>query len=81
MSAWTCGFDSHPGHKVRFLNLKKGRLAQLAEHLAYIEEVAGSSPAPSTRKSRGSSVVEHFSEKEGVVSSILTRGTMIAGVV
>lgn len=52
-----------------------GRLAQWLERLVYTQKVVGSSPSPST--CRGSSVVEHFSEKEGVVSSILTRGTKI----
>ena len=45
----------------------------MAEHRVYIAEVIGSSPMPST--SRDSSVVEHFSEKEGVESPILSPGT------
>ena len=52
---------------------KRGRLAQWLERLIYIQKVIGPNPIPPTR--RGSSVVEHSSEKAGVVSSILTRGT------
>ncbi len=45
--------------------------------LIYTEKVGGSNPSvPTGNLGRGSSVVEHFSEKEGVVSSILTRGTL-----
>lgn len=62
----------------------------MAERLVYTEKAAGSSPAPPTRLKgkkllikinlcRGSSLVEHFSEKEGVVGSIPTRGTLICG--
>ena len=47
--------------------------SSMAERLVYTEKVIGSSPMPST--SRDSSVVEHFSEKEGVESPILSPGT------
>ena len=52
---------------------RDGRLAQLAERLFDIQKVTGSSPVPPT--SRGSSEVEHFSEKEGVVGALPTHGT------
>ena len=48
-----------------------------SERLVYTEEVGGSSPSVPTI-CRGSSVVEHGSEKPGVDSSILSPGT-IAG--
>lgn len=46
-----------------------------AEHRVYIARVIGSNPFPPTNSGRGSSVVERFSEKEEVASSILARGT------
>ena len=55
------------------------------ERPPYTRRVAGSSPASSTEnakydkivESRGSSEVEHFSEKEGVVGALPTRGTKV----
>ena len=51
----------------------KRAISSVVERVAYIDEVAGPSPALPTR--RGSSVVEHATENRRVEGSIPARGT------
>jgi hypothetical protein len=51
--------------------------SSMEEQLNTNEQAAGSNPAVST-KSLSSSMVEHFSCKEGVVSSNLTFGSVLS---
>ncbi len=53
-----------------------GRLAQRLERLIYTQKVIGSNPLPPIKHAVVAQVAEHSSEKAGVGSASLPRGTI-----